>query len=50
MISHAMTIYKGFSVISSLSLIKENASDEHNYFNWSFQGCEYNLKESKGTF
>lgn len=33
MISQAMPIYKEFSVISLLPLIKENASDEHKYFN-----------------
>lgn len=33
MISQAMPIYKEFSVISLLPLSKENASDEHKYFN-----------------
>lgn len=50
MISHTMLIYKEFSVIPSLPLIKENASEKHNYFNWSFQGCEYDLKWSNRTF
>lgn len=41
MILQAMTIYKGFSLILLLPLvmIKVNASDEHNYFNWMFQAC-----------